>query len=103
VAGGLPGTDRMDWTLTIETEEAVRRFLAMLTGRFDVAGAILYVPLDARRARLSPDISARIIGATPIAPRIDDKFKHRDRLVACTWYVGFDGKAEAAQRTLLGG
>ncbi len=27
--------------------------------------------------------------------------RHRDRLIACTWYVGFDDAAEAALRALL--
>jgi hypothetical protein len=87
--------------------------------------------------RFSPDIAARIIGATPITPRIDDKYlsarregeildwlsatgrahepwlalddavwqfqQHRDRLIACTWYVGLDDAAETALRELLGG
>ncbi|EOB7986418.1 HAD domain-containing protein [Pseudomonas aeruginosa] len=91
--------------------------------------------LDDLRARFSPDIAARIIGATPVTPRIDGKYmparregeildwlrqsgrkhepwlalddaawqfqQHRARLVACTWYVGFDGAAEAALRTQL--
>ena len=94
-------------------------------------------PLDDLRARFSPDIAARIVGATPITPRIDGKYlparregeildwlrqaerehepwlalddaawqfqQHRDRLIACTWYVGLDDTAEAALRTLLAG
>ena len=31
-------------------------------------------PLDDLRARFSPDIAARIVGATPITPRIDGKY-----------------------------
>ena len=31
-------------------------------------------PLDALRARFSPDIAGRIIGATPVTPRIDGKY-----------------------------
>ena len=92
-------------------------------------------PLDDLRARFSPDIAARIVGATPITPRIDGKYlparregeildwlrhaerdhepwlalddaawqfqRHRDRLIACTWYVGFDDAAEAALRAVL--
>lgn len=92
-------------------------------------------PLDDLRARFSLDIAARIIGATPVTPRIDGKYmparregeildwlrqsrrehepwlalddaawqfqQHRDRLIACTWYVGFDDAAEAALRTQL--
>ena len=92
-------------------------------------------PLDDLRARFSPDIAARIVGATPITPRIDGKYlparregeildwlrqaerehepwlalddaawqfqQHRDRLIACTWYVGFDDAAEAALRAVL--
>lgn len=27
--------------------------------------------------------------------------RHRDRLIACTWYVGFDDTAEAMLRALL--
>jgi hypothetical protein len=30
--------------------------------------------LDALRARFSPDIAARIIGATPLTPRVDGKY-----------------------------
>ena len=93
-------------------------------------------PLDALRARFSPDIAARVIGATPITPRIDGKyaparregeildwltqagrerepwlalddaawrFQHRrDRLIACTWYIGLDDAAELALRARLG-
>ena len=33
-----------------------------------------YLPLDALRARFSADIAARIIGATPVTPRIDGKY-----------------------------
>ena len=92
-------------------------------------------PLDELRARFSRDIAARIIGATPVTPRLDDKYmparregeilewlaaagresapwlaiddaewqfqQHRDRLIACTWYVGFDDAAEAALRAVL--
>lgn len=93
-------------------------------------------PLTALRARFSPDIAARIIGATPVTHRIDGKYtparregeildwlrqagrehepwlalddaawqfqQHRDRLVACTGYVGLDAAAEAALREMLG-
>jgi hypothetical protein len=92
-------------------------------------------PLDDLRARFSPDIAARIVGATPITPRIDGKYlparregeildwlrqsgrehepwlalddaawqfqQHRNRLIACTWYVGLDDAAEAALRAQL--
>ena len=92
-------------------------------------------PLTTLRARFSPDIAARIIGATPVTPDIVGKYtpsrregeilawlrqagrehepwlalddaawqfqQHRDRLVVCTGYVGFDDAAEAALREML--
>lgn len=91
------------------------------------------LPLDALRARFSPDIAARIVGATPVAAfaalarreaeilqwlaaagraadapwlALDDAIwqfdRHRDRVVACTPWVGFDARAEVALRQRLG-
>ncbi|PWF55503.1 HAD domain-containing protein [Massilia glaciei] len=87
------------------------------------------------RTRFSPDIAARIIGATPLADYVEGKYvparreneildwlalnlrdgdawialddavwqflRHRDRLVACTSYIGFDDDAEARLRAAL--
>lgn len=92
--------------------------------------------LDDLRARFSPDIAARIIGATPKTERtsieylpnrregeildwlvtfgrtdapwvaLDDAAwqftQYRERLVECTWYIGFNNEAETRLRTALG-
>ncbi len=38
-----------------------------------------HFPLDALRARFSPNIAARIIGATPVTPRLDGKYTPASR------------------------
>lgn len=85
--------------------------------------------LDELKSRFSPDISKRISGTTLLDPvwspreqeilnwldangrlgetwiALDDadwQFAHnRERLVPCTWYVGFDDDAETRLRTIL--
>lgn len=91
--------------------------------------------IDDLRSRFSPDIAARIIGATPQTDANDDQYlparregeilewlaangrenapwialddaswqfqQHRDRLVACTWYIGLDEAVESRLRAML--